>query len=125
MLFIPMNSLTSAKLVVKNISKSYGTSDKKIGVLSNIDLEVNSGEFVSIIGPNASGKSTLIKIIAGILPADSGSVSLSAEAVPHGHFHFSKSEYRQEKLVAYMPQDNALLPWRTVEENLLLPSDVP
>jgi len=95
-----MNSLTSAKLVVKNISKSYGTSDKKIGVLSNIDLEVNSGEFVSIIGPNASGKSTLIKIIAGILPADSGSVSLSAEAVPHGHFHFSKSEYRQEKSVA-------------------------
>ena len=124
MLFIPMNSLTSAKLVVKNISKSYGISGKKIGVLSNIDLEVNSGEFVSIIGPNASGKSTLIKIIAGILPADSGSVSLSAEAVPHGHFHFSKSEYRQEKLVAYMPQDNALLPWRTVEENLLLPSDV-
>ena len=138
-----MNSLTSAKLVVKNISKSYGISGKKIGVLSNIDLEVNSGEFVSIIGPNASGKSTLIKIIAGILPADSGSVSLSAEAVPHGHFHFSKSEYRQEKLVAphghfhfskseyrqeklvaYMPQDNALLPWRTVEENLLLPSDV-
>src|SRR3989344_4628484 len=100
MLFIPMNSLTSAKLVVKNISKSYGISGKKIGVLSNIDLEVNSGEFVSIIGPNASGKSTLIKIIAGILPADSGSVSLSAEAVPHGHFHFSKSEYRQEKSVA-------------------------
>lgn len=93
------------KLVVSNLTKVYETRDKRIPALSNINLEVNSREFVSIIGPNASGKSTLLKIIAGILKPTSGAVSIDGE-------------------IAYMPQEHALLPWRTIEENLLLPSDI-
>lgn len=92
-------------LAVTHLSKDYGASDKKTPALSDINLEVKPREFVSVIGPNASGKSTLLKIIAGILQPASGTVSV-------------------EGVASYMPQDHALLPWRTVEENLLLPSDV-
>lgn len=94
-----------SKLVVRNISKTYKTKDNEAPALSNINLEVQTDEFVSVIGPNGSGKSTLLKIIAGVFAPTSGSVAI--EGIP-----------------AYMPQDHALLPWRTVEENLLLPCDV-
>src|SRR3989344_39987 len=94
-----MNS--SNKTLVRGVSKRYGDTR----VLADITIEIKPREFVSIIGQNASGKSTLLKIIAGIVPATSGSISLQGET-------------------GYMPQDHALLPWRTVEENLYLPSDV-
>ena len=94
-----MNS--SNKTLVRGVSKRYGDTD----VLVDITIEIKPREFVSIIGQNASGKSTLLKIIAGVIPATSGSVNVEGE-------------------ISYMPQDHALLPWRTVEENLYLPTDV-
>lgn len=93
-----MNSSTS---IIRGVSKRYGDTD----ALADINIEIKPNEFVSIIGQNASGKSTLLKIIAGIIPATSGSVNAEGE-------------------ISYMPQEHALLPWRTVEENLYLPGDV-
>lgn len=102
-----MNYLNSntGSITVTDLTKVYGKENKRICALANVSLEVRSDEFVTLIGPNASGKSTLIKIIAGILPPSAGSVEIEGE-------------------IAYMPQDHALLSWRTVEENLMLPSDV-
>ena len=92
-------------LTVRNVGKTYKANGNETSALSNVNLEVKPREFVSVIGPNGSGKSTLLKIIADILQTSSGTVAMAG--VP-----------------AYMPQDHALLPWRTVEENLLLPCDV-
>ncbi|MDP3965232.1 MAG: ABC transporter ATP-binding protein [bacterium] len=92
-------------LTVRNVGKTYKANGNETSALSNVNLEVRPGEFVSVIGPNGSGKSTLLKIIADIIQTSSGTVAMAG--VP-----------------AYMPQDHALLPWRTVEENLLLPCDV-
>ena len=92
-------------LTVRNVGKTYKANGNETSALSNVNLEVQPGEFVSVIGPNGSGKSTLLKIIADIIQTSSGTVAMAG--VP-----------------AYMPQDHALLPWRTVEENLLLPCDV-
>lgn len=92
-------------LTVKDVGKTYKAKGNETRALLNINLEVERGEFVSVIGPNGSGKSTLLKIIAGITRPSCGTVI--TEGIP-----------------AYMPQDHALLQWRTVEENLLLPSDV-
>lgn len=88
------------KLVAQGLSKTYAHTP----VISDISLTLKEGEFASIIGPNASGKSTLLKILAGVVSPTSGT-------------------YVCEK-PAYMPQDHALLPWRTVLENLYLPSDI-
>src|SRR3989338_1059513 len=92
-------------LTVRNVGKTYKANGNETSALSNVNLEVRPGEFVSVIGPNGSGKSTLLKIIADIIQTSSGTVAMAG--VP-----------------AYMPQDHALLQWRTVEENLLLPCDV-
>lgn len=94
-------------LSVKNISKVYTRDKQKIHVLSKITMHVRTNEFVSIIGPNGCGKSTLLKIIVGIEQSTAGTIVLSEQTYP-----------------SYMPQHHALLPWRTVTENLLLPSDI-
>lgn len=87
-------------LVVKGLSKSYADTP----VFSDINITLREGEFASIIGPNASGKSTLLKICAGVRRQTLGTVECEQSA--------------------YMPQDHTLLPWRTVLENLYLPSDI-
>ena len=98
-------SNSAALLAVRGVGKTYETGKKEIRALSNVSLEAKEGEVVSIIGQNASGKSTLLKILAGVGMPTSGVFELRGDA-------------------SYMPQDHALLPWRTVEGNLLLPADI-
>lgn len=74
-------------------------------VLRDVDLEVQKGEFVAIIGPSGGGKSTLLRLIAGLLEATCGSVEVLGQA-------------------AMVFQDYRLLPWRTVEQNIQLPIEL-
>ena len=74
-------------------------------VLRNVDLEVQRGEFVALIGPSGGGKSTLLRVIAGLLEADKGKVSVQGDP-------------------AVVFQDYRLLPWRTVRRNVALPRDL-
>ncbi len=91
----------NSSISVSGVSKRY----RDTNALSDVTIEVKAGEFVSIIGRNAAGKSTLLKIVAGIIQPTSGNVHVEGET-------------------SYMPQDHGLLPWRTVEENLFLPGDI-
>ena len=88
-------------LEVKNISFTY----KGEGILiDNISFSLEKNEFLSIVGSSGCGKSTIIKLIAGIEKAGTGNISgLST---------------------GYMPQKDLLLPWRTVLENILLPVEL-
>ena len=88
-------------LEVKNISFTY----KGEGILiDNVSFSLEKNEFLSIVGSSGCGKSTIIKLIAGIEKADTGNISgLST---------------------GYMPQKDLLLPWRTVLENILLPVEL-
>jgi ABC-type nitrate/sulfonate/bicarbonate transport system, ATPase component len=61
-------------LAVKNLSKSYGTGTERSSVLKNINLEINEGEFVAIVGFSGSGKTTLISSIAGLINPDYGEI---------------------------------------------------
>ena len=60
---------------IKDIYKTYGEKDNKVEVLKGIDLNINDGDFVVILGPSGSGKSTLLNIVSGLEKPDSGSVS--------------------------------------------------
>ncbi len=99
--------MASVQLV--NISKSYPTSTGVLRVLEQVNLEVNAGEFVSIVGPSGSGKSTLFNIIAGLELPQAGQVLIDGSDVAG-----------QRGTVAYMPQRDALLPWRSVLDNAVL-----
>ena len=81
--------------------------DKEI--LSNIDLEVKKGEFLSILGPSGSGKSTLLRLASKILDPSKGTV-----------------EYRdqREPLIGFVFQEPTLMPWRDVLSNVVLPMEI-
>ena len=63
-------------LKVSNLRKGFGSGRRRLEVLQGVNLEVASGELVSMMGPSGCGKSTLLNIIGGLLEADSGSISL-------------------------------------------------
>jgi ABC-type Fe3+/spermidine/putrescine transport system ATPase subunit len=65
-----------AKLELRNICKKYGSDQDESFLLSNINLTVEEGEFLSILGASGCGKTTILRIIAGIVPPDNGSVSV-------------------------------------------------
>ena len=96
-------------LDVKNVEGGYGS----VKIIHGIDMHVDEGEFVTIIGPNGCGKSTLIKIIFGIATYYGGKVEHKGEDV---------SGWRTDRLatrgIAYVPQVDNVFPSLSVEENL-------
>lgn len=93
------------KLSVENVAFSY--ENKKI--LSNLNLDVKTGEFVSIIGPSGCGKSTFLNILAGLIEKEEGMIYVDGNVVNGLSSHF-----------AYMPQEDLLLPWMNIIDNVTL-----
>jgi nitrate/nitrite transport system ATP-binding protein len=98
-----------AYLELNNIYKTYGQGDAKTEVLSNINLEIQEGEFVAIVGFTGSGKTTLVNLINGLLEPTSGDVLFKGKPVV-GTSH--------ERGVIF--QNYSLLPWLTVEQNVFM-----
>lgn len=78
--------------------------------LEAVDLTVEEGEIIAVIGASGCGKSTLLKSIGGIVPGYRGTIEM--DGIPLN---------TKEHLIGYMPQGYGLLPWKTVMENCLLP----
>ena len=64
-------------LSVNGLQKSFGSGSNKLHVLKGVDLTIESGEMVALMGPSGSGKSTLLNIIGGLLAGDEGSITLN------------------------------------------------
>jgi nitrate/nitrite transport system ATP-binding protein len=101
-----------AFLELKNVCKSYGSDSDRTDVLKDINLTVEEGEFVAIVGFSGSGKTTLISTIAGLIQPDSGTITLKDKAVV-GASH--------ERGVVF--QSYSLMPWLTVYGNVALAVD--
>ena len=82
---------------IKDLCKSYGQGQSKIDVLKNIDLEIEDGKIICILGPSGSGKSTLLNIIGGIETIDSGQVDIYGENLSNMTKKDLES-YRRDKL---------------------------
>lgn len=98
-----------AYLELNNICKTYGQGDNESQVLSNINLTIEEGEFVAIVGFTGSGKTTLVNLINGLLAPTSGEVLFKGNPV---------SGTSHERGVIF--QNYSLLPWLTVEQNVLM-----
>src|SRR5699024_5016287 len=98
-------------LKINNVSKTFhNEKDQALTVFQDIDLDINEGEFVSLLGPSGCGKSTLLSIIAGLAQPSSGSIFLeNAEVKGPG----------PDKSMVF--QEAALFPWLTVSENIRFP----
>lgn len=106
-------------LEVKNLYKSYGQGENLVRACDNINLTVEKGEFIAIIGPSGSGKSTLIHLIGGVDRPDSGQIIVSGQDISK----LSKENlaiYRRRQ-VALIYQFYNLIPTLTVEENISIP----
>ena len=97
-------------LELKELNKSF---DK--AVLKDINLEIEQGQIVSILGKSGSGKTTLLNIIAGFEKANSGSLHINGEII----FDKKKNKKPQERNIGFVFQNYALFPHLTVEKNLL------
>lgn len=106
-------------LKTENITKNYGKGKNSVKALNNINLEVNEGEFISIIGPSGSGKSTLLNILGCIDNPTTGNIYIEGENIT-GLSDKQMAIFRRRKL-GFIFQFYNLIPVLTAEENVLFP----
>ena len=109
-------------LEIKNISKSYNRQGKDFFAVKDVNLNISDGDFIHIIGRSGSGKSTFLNIVAGLLSADKGSLSLDGTNYME-LLDEEKSKFRN-KNIGFIPQSPALLSYLNVLENIRLPYDM-
>jgi NitT/TauT family transport system ATP-binding protein len=110
-----MNSRSATVVTAKDLSLTFHTNDGPVHALSEIDLEVGKGEFVSFIGPSGCGKTTFLRVIADLEQPTSGDISVN-EMTPE--------EARRTRAYGYVFQAAGLYPWRTIERNIALPLEI-
>jgi nitrate/nitrite transport system ATP-binding protein len=96
-------------LEIKNVSKGFGSNGSRAEVLRDINLSVEKGEFVAIVGFSGAGKTTLISLIAGLLKPDTGTMTLNDLEI---------TQPGPDRGIVF--QNYSLLPWLTVYENIYL-----
>lgn len=96
-------------IILNNVT--YTFPKHSTPTISNLHLEVQTGEFVSIVGKSGTGKSTIFKLLTGLLQQDAGDIFIHHRAVRPGD-------------VGYMPQKDLLLPWRTILANVMIASEI-
>jgi len=97
-------------LKIEALTVSYATRR----VLTEISLEVNSGQVVALIGPNGAGKSTLVRAVSGIIPVQGGKVSMNGEDL------LAQTTMRRARCLAVVPQAVSIPPAFTVWETVLM-----
>ncbi|MBV4418982.1 ABC transporter ATP-binding protein [Clostridium tyrobutyricum] len=106
-------------LKVENLTKTYGLGENRVEALKNINLSINKGEFVVIVGASGSGKSTLLHLLGGLDKPTDGRVIIDGENI---------YDYKEDKLaifrrrkIGFIFQFFNLIPVLDVEENISLP----
>jgi ABC-type nitrate/sulfonate/bicarbonate transport system ATPase subunit len=100
---VAASDAAGARLRIEALRHSFG----ELRAIERIDLDVEAGEVVGIVGPSGCGKTTLLELVAGLRPSDSGVIAVGGQSQP--------SE-RLERC-AYMPQRDLLLPWLSALDN--------
>jgi NitT/TauT family transport system ATP-binding protein len=114
---VPSPDSGTGALELAEVNKVYETRHGTVDALSNVNLSVRTGEFVSLVGRSGCGKTTLLRVLAGLLAPSSGSVTANGQSIWKG-VNRDDDVLRQCGVVF---QDAHLFPWFTVAENISLP----
>ncbi len=106
-----MTSVVSAR----GLGLTFKTGDGDVVALSDVNLDIGKGEFVSFIGPSGCGKTTFLRIIADLEQPTSGSITINGT---------TPAEARVNRAYGYVFQAPALFPWRTIDRNVALPLEI-
>lgn len=104
-----MTHANTSAVVCRNVGRAFGTNGSTRQILTNIDLDIASGEIISIIGASGSGKSTLLRALGGLDVGFTGRVLINDTAV---------EQYDPRCAIGF--QEPRLLPWATVTDNVAL-----
>jgi len=105
----------SSVVEARKLGLTFQTNDGPVQALSDVDLTIGKGEFVSFIGPSGCGKTTFLRAIADLEKATAGTISVNG---------MTPEQAREARAYGYVFQAAALLPWRTIEKNVALPLEI-
>jgi NitT/TauT family transport system ATP-binding protein len=94
---------------------TFETNDGPVRALSDVDLTIGKGEFVSFIGPSGCGKTTFLRVIAELEKPTDGTIEING---------MTPEQARESRAYGYVFQAAALFPWRTIERNVTLPLEI-
>ncbi|MDA5640204.1 MULTISPECIES: ABC transporter ATP-binding protein [Agrobacterium] len=111
-----MNQASPYSVVsAKKLGLTFETGDGPVHALSNVDLDVKKGDFVSFIGPSGCGKTTFLRVIADLEKHTSGEITVNGTTPENA---------RRDRSYGYVFQAAALYPWRSIEKNIALPLEI-
>jgi NitT/TauT family transport system ATP-binding protein len=99
----------------KNISVRFFTDTRSVTALKDVSLDIQAGEFLSLLGPSGCGKSTFLRVVADLIAPTGGSLTVLG---------VTPQTARLRRDIGFVFQDAALLPWRTALQNVELPLEV-
>ena len=107
--------MSTTVISAKGLDLTFQTADSPVHALSDINLDVEKGEFVSLIGPSGCGKTTLLRVIADLEQPTGGSIAVNG---------MTPEQARLARAYGYVFQAAALFPWRTIAANIALPLEI-
>ncbi|MEX4009423.1 ABC transporter ATP-binding protein [Neoaquamicrobium sediminum] len=108
-------TVTAPVIEATGLGLTFETGDGPVHALSNVDLAIGKGEFVSFIGPSGCGKTTFLRVIADLEQPTAGRITVNG---------MSPEEARRQRAYGYVFQAAGLFPWRTIERNVALPLEI-
>ncbi|WP_321474401.1 ABC transporter ATP-binding protein [uncultured Paludibaculum sp.] len=109
-------------LSLRGVTKSIDTGTHRVQILRGIELDIQEGEFVAIMGASGSGKSTLLGLLAGLDAPTTGTIHLDGQEIAHLG-EDALADLRGRK-IGFVFQSYQLIPTLTAEENVLLPAEL-
>ncbi|MFN4272489.1 MAG: ABC transporter ATP-binding protein [Aliihoeflea sp.] len=106
---------TAAVVEARGLDLTFQTADGPVQALSNVNLTIGKGEFVSFIGPSGCGKTTFLRVVADLESPTAGEIRVNG---------MSPEDARKARSYGYVFQAAGLYPWRTIEKNVALPLEI-
>ena len=99
----------------QNLDLVFQTNDGPVHALSDVNLDVEEGDFISFIGPSGCGKTTFLRVIADLEKPTGGAITVNK---------MTPEQARMQRAYGYVFQAASLLPWRTIEKNIAVPLEI-